>query len=608
MLFLIPNTGIAISKTPYTGYTYDAWGKSIPAPSGYECVSVFYPQTTGCGNLNGASDLFVYNGELYIVDTGNNRIAVLDHNYDFVRELNSVMMPDGTESALAGPRGVYLRDETMIVADTGNARVLICDMNRTVRMVLEKPETEFIAEGIAFRPTKVVQDASGFFYVVAEGIYQGILCYDSNGRFAGFFGSNKVKVTLSVIIGQLWKKILSQDQAQSMERYIPVEVANIFIDSDDFIFSLTNGSVGYDRATGTIQRLNPLGVNVLHYNERDVDASGGALYPHDEYGDVEYANIKSKMVDTTFIDVYVDENGVFSALDRERGRIFQYDQESNLLFIFGGIGNQKGSFSIPSAIEKTVVCCNLIARRKVNTLILLESSSLIEQWEKALSTFLILNAELPEYKTAGGRTKKRKSHVGVIHGAKDTSTGIIDIAMVGSLFKKGEPHPRLKEYGMVLVDECHHSASETVSRVLNEVTAKYVYGVTATPFRGDGLEKINEMLIGPVRFSYTAKEKAEEQGIDHLIVPRFTRTVSPHGRDKLHINETYEIIRNNEIRNEQITDDIKACIAAGRTPVILTRFTDHADVLYDRLKNCADNVFLPTGNKSKKKRKKNCVP
>lgn len=262
-----------------------------------------------------------------------------------------------------------------------------------------------------------------------------------------------------------------------------------------------------------------------------------------------------------------------------------------------------GILSAATAFGKTVVCCNLIARRKVNTLILLESSSLVEQWEKALSTFLILDMELPEYKTAGGRTKKRKSHVGVIHGAKDTSTGIIDIAMAGSLFKKGEPHPRLKEYGMVLVDECHHSASETVRRVLNEVTAKYVYGVTATPFRGDGLEKINEMLIGPIRFSYTAKEKAEEQGIDHLIVPRFTRTVSPHGRDKLHINEAYEIIRNNEIRNGQITDDIKACIAADRTPVVLTRFTDHADVLYDRLKNCADNVFLLTGNKSKKEQK-----
>ena len=199
-----------------------------------------------------------------------------------------------------------------------------------------------------------------------------------------------------------------------------------------------------------------------------------------------------------------------------------------------------GILSAATAFGKTVVCSNLISQRKVNTLILLESSSLIEQWGKALTTFLSIDAELPEYKTKTGRTKKRKSLVGVIRGTKDTSTGIVDIAMAGSLFKKGEPHPRLKEYGMVPVDECHHSASETVSRVLREISAKFVYGVTATPFRGDGLERINEMLLGPIRFQYTAKEKAEEQGIDHLIVPRFTRTVSPHGRDKLHINEAYD--------------------------------------------------------------------
>ena len=262
-----------------------------------------------------------------------------------------------------------------------------------------------------------------------------------------------------------------------------------------------------------------------------------------------------------------------------------------------------GILSAATAFGKTVVCGNLIARRKVSTLILLESSSLIEQWEKALSTFLSIDEELPEYKTKTGRTKKRKSLVGVFHGAKDTSTGIVDIAMAGSLFKKGEPHRRLKSYGMVLVDECHHSASETVSRVLREVSAKYVYGVTATPFRGDGLEKVNEMLLGPVRFRYTAKEKAEEQGIDHLIVPRFTRAVSPHGRDKLHITAAYEIIRNNDARNEQIAADIKSCVEAGRTPVVLTRFTDHADVLFDSVKNFADHVFLLTGNKSKKEQR-----
>lgn len=258
-----------------------------------------------------------------------------------------------------------------------------------------------------------------------------------------------------------------------------------------------------------------------------------------------------------------------------------------------------GILSAATAFGKTVVCGSLIAQRKVNTLILLESSSLIEQWEKSLSTFLAVDEELPEYKTKTGRRKRRKSAIGVIHGPKDTSTGIIDIAMAGSLYKKGEFHPRLREYGMVLVDECHHSASDTVSRILREIPAKYVYGVTATPFRGDGLERINEMLLGPVRFEYTAKEKAKEQDIDHFIVPRFTRAVSPHGHHTLPIYEAYEIIRNNKLRNEQIAADVKECIASKRTPVVLTKFTDHAEVLYTMLQKCAEHVFLLTGSKSK---------
>lgn len=156
---------------------------------------------------------------------------------------------------------------------------------------------------------------------------------------------------------------------------------------------------------------------------------------------------------------------------------------------------------------------------------------------------------------------------------------------------------------MVIVDECHHSASSTISAVLREVNAKYVYGVTATPFRGDGLEKIIFMLIGDIRYKYTAKDMAEEQGISHYVIPRFTRTVSPHGRDKLHVNDAYEIIRNNEIRNDQIIADIKICIENGRTPVVLTKYTDHAAQLYEKVKVYADNTFLLTGTKSKKSRK-----
>ena len=259
-----------------------------------------------------------------------------------------------------------------------------------------------------------------------------------------------------------------------------------------------------------------------------------------------------------------------------------------------------------TAFGKTVVSSAIIAQKKVNTLIILESFALMEQWKEALDKFLNINEELPTYETKTGRVRKRKSLIGTLQGVHDSMTGIIDIAMAGSLCKKGEYHKLLNQYGLVIVDECHHSASETIANILKEIKAKYVYGVTATPKRGDGLEKINYMLIGPIRYSYTAKEKAKEQGIRHLVYPRFTRTVPPRGviTNNMHPNEAYEIIHNNDIRDEQIIEDVKNCVSVGRTPVILSRYKDHSGKLYERLKSYADHVFLMTGNNSKKEHKK----
>ena len=132
-----------------------------------------------------------------------------------------------------------------------------------------------------------------------------------------------------------------------------------------------------------------------------------------------------------------------------------------------------GILSAATAFGKTVVCCKMIAERKVNTLILLESSSLIEQWQKAINDFLIIDEEPPEYKTKSGRTRRRKSVVGWLQGPHDSMTGIIDIAMVGSLCKKDEFHPLLSRYGQIILDECHHAASETIVKILQEVKARY---------------------------------------------------------------------------------------------------------------------------------------
>ncbi|MDO4323808.1 MAG: DEAD/DEAH box helicase family protein [Lachnospiraceae bacterium] len=265
-----------------------------------------------------------------------------------------------------------------------------------------------------------------------------------------------------------------------------------------------------------------------------------------------------------------------------------------------------GILHAATAFGKTVVCSAMIAEKKVNTLIILESSSLMEQWKEALERFLDIDEELPEYRTKTGRIRVRKEVIGRLQGAHDSMTGIIDIAMAGSLYRKGKFHKLLNQYGMILVDECHHAASDTILNVLKEAKAKYVYGVTATPKRGDGLEKINYMLLGPIRYSYTAKEKAKSQGIIHLVYPRFTRVVAPRGiiAEKMHPNEAYDMIHNNDMRDEQILRDIKECVSAGRTPVVLSRYKDHSEKLFERMQGYADHVFLMTGNNSKKEHKK----
>ena len=266
--------------------------------------------------------------------------------------------------------------------------------------------------------------------------------------------------------------------------------------------------------------------------------------------------------------------------------------------------NETGILHAATAFGKTVVCCDMIARRGISTLILVDRADLMNQWIKRLDEFLDVDEELPEYQTKTGRTRKRKSLIGNLQGAQDTLTGIVDVAMIRSLKKKDGFHPMLKEYAQVYFDECHHAASESAIEVLQEINAKYVYGVTATPKRGDGKEKINEFLLGPIRYRFTAKDRAEEQNIDHLVYPRFTRTVKPHHLSKTpYGNDAYELIRNNDVRDEQIIRDVADCVQAGRTPLVLTKYVDHANKLSERLKKYADRLILLTGANGTKARR-----
>ena len=148
-----------------------------------------------------------------------------------------------------------------------------------------------------------------------------------------------------------------------------------------------------------------------------------------------------------------------------------------------------GILGAATAFGKTAVGAYLVSSRKVNTLILVHNTEIMKNWVEDFEKFLHIDEEPPEYRTATDRIKKRKSVIGRMYAGHNSVTGIIDIVMISSLGKKGEINQLVKDYGLVIMDECHHGASRTAEEVLNEVTAKYVYGLTATPKRDDGQEQ-----------------------------------------------------------------------------------------------------------------------
>lgn len=267
------------------------------------------------------------------------------------------------------------------------------------------------------------------------------------------------------------------------------------------------------------------------------------------------------------------------------------------------VSHDTGVLSAATAFGKTVVGAYLIGRRRASTLILVPSSALLEQWKASLEKFLEVQEALPEPPKRRGR-RKRIEQIGQIGAGKNTRGGIIDIAIMQSLFEGGEKEvkPFVAEYGMVLCDECHHVAAFTFEKILREVTARYVYGLSATPVRPDGHQPVIFMQCGPVRYSVDAKSQAEKRSFSHSVIPRFTRTRLPAVK---RIQDIYGGIAKNDARNTLLISDAARLAAEGRTPLLLTERKEHAIRLEEALQGKADHVFLLLGSgKPKEKREK----
>ncbi|MDD6236800.1 MAG: YIP1 family protein, partial [Clostridiales bacterium] len=318
--------GPAFSDLTYESYTYSAEDEPLLVPAPYTDIRVI----TGADlQLNAFSELsdIVYdgNGQIYMSDTGNNRIIITDAAFSKATVLQN-FDNDGISDSFNRPVGICINDTTLYVADSENARILSFD-RKTLLLKKEflQPEITVLGDSYQYKPLKIGVTAANHLFVIAEGVNQGLVELDENGNFATFLGAPSVVPNFFDLI---WRKFATKEQLAQLEKYVPTEYDALSVDDDGFVYAVSKNS-----ENRLFAKLNHQGSNVS-----DVDV--------DEIGDTRYADGQRPYL----VDVVENEN-IFYLLDSKQGKIYVHSDEVGQLFTFGSNATQKGCFYTASAIE-----------------------------------------------------------------------------------------------------------------------------------------------------------------------------------------------------------------------------------------------------------------
>ncbi|NLO09940.1 MAG: gluconolactonase [Clostridiales bacterium] len=335
-----PSSVALANQLPYDTYNYNFYEDIVYTPAAYvpsgsiSGTQLIY-EGESLGVLSNPQDICkTPSGNIVIADTGNHRIIILNKDmtkvikvikdFNNMNELDSFMSPYGV---------CVSKKNELYIADTFNNRIVVLDQDYNLVKIIKDPTSEILEDGYVFSPLKVSVDYADRIYCIAQNMFEGIMVFENTGDFIGFIGTIEVEISLWE---KFWKRVATKEERSNQRLFIPTEFTGIDIDDDGFVYA-SNIDEGGEQA---IRRLNPRGQDVIKKGENE--NLGGDLW---SIGFSKYAGASQ------ITDVVYRQKGMYSLLDRKRGRIFTYDHEGNLLYIFGGLGTQAGTFVTPVAIE-----------------------------------------------------------------------------------------------------------------------------------------------------------------------------------------------------------------------------------------------------------------
>ena len=331
----------AADSLPYDCYNYDHWNNILYTPAPYVPDGLVSGATlrfegVPVGSFRNPQDLCVSpDGDVYIADTGNNRIVVLAQDLKTVRRIITGFEAEGAAQTFSAPSGVAISEKhRLYIADSLNRRIVVLEPDGTFVKYVKNPQSEVLDEGYVFTPLRVSVDYADRVYVIAQNMFQGIMVFSEEGVFTGFFGTISVKISLWE---KFWRKLATKEERGKQQLFIPTEFTGIDVDDEGFVYASNKDTDGLQ----AVRRLNPKGEDVIR---RGPHANLG--------GDRVFGSVGNYAGPSQIVDVVYRGHGTYSLLDSRRGRIFTYDHEGNLLYIFGGIGSQAGTFLTPTAIEQ----------------------------------------------------------------------------------------------------------------------------------------------------------------------------------------------------------------------------------------------------------------